>query len=134
MRDLKVGDVVWYRPEGYALVICCVIVEVDDWAKKQHHGGYTFYWVDEPVGFSLYEEDFFLKREDALKYLKINCGHLESLTLEEYRRKKAKILVDTSNMSKEEIDAAIETFIGLYPAKDEWFNLDLFINDFNHWN
>lgn len=61
--DLKVGDKRWYVP-GYSaeslIAIRCTITEVDTTFRDKHPDGVIFYWLDEPVGHAVTEDDLLL--------------------------------------------------------------------------
>ena len=108
----KIGDKVWYNPLGYGIIIQCSIIEVES-----YEGGNTFYWIDEPIGHSLLEDEF-----EELTYDTIYEG---GDTLEEFRLSRAKFILSTwknAGVPQEELD--VDKFLSQFPQKlygVEWF-------------
>lgn len=126
LSNLSVGDVVWYVPRGIALAIRCRIVEVDDWARRQHPQGTLFYWIDEPVGHGLCDDEVFSTKEDALEFLKAEHGDKPPSTLAAYREQAVKFIVSTHDLPENDVNDAVNRLLQSYPIKDagEWLTLD----------
>jgi hypothetical protein len=129
LMDYKVGDKVWYIP-GFRLdgllAIQCTITEVDDTFRQREAQAYLFYWIDEPVGHSLDEDNFFQTKEDAARELLSRREQLlkyyerenvvENAQLEKYRAKMIQFIMSTWPPGE-------KTWPETYPDK-EWFNLE----------
>jgi len=69
MTDYKVGDKVWFVPDGYLIAIECVIIEIDDYFRKKEPQAYLFYDLDEPVGHNVSVTELHKTKELALEEL-----------------------------------------------------------------
>lgn len=111
----KVNDKVWYIARGYLLIIECKIVEVDMQWRNKHPEGIIFYWLDEPIGHEVDDEEIYDTLEEAKFNLKeLYEFHLENLDelpnvdeqLDSYRKRKINWIADTwehlSEAQKEE--------------------------------
>jgi hypothetical protein len=68
-REFQAGDVVWIVPRDANLIIRCTITEVDDYFRKLEPQAYLFYWIDEPIGHSLAEDELFSTEKEAITEL-----------------------------------------------------------------
>ena len=137
MSSYKVGDKVWCVP-GYRdnslIAVECTIVKIDDSFRKKHPDAYLFYWVDEPTGHALDEDELYTFEEAKLILLtrkemledfhedeRINCN----ADLIAYRTNGLKFIVSTWEDAPEEAKN-VETMLKNYPAKERgknWFNI-----------
>ncbi len=68
MSTLKVGDRVWIIPGNKhpaLLAIRCTITEI----QQERPDDIPFFWIDQPIGHSLGEEELILTRSNAKKFL-----------------------------------------------------------------
>lgn len=125
-REYSVGDEVWYVPRGRSILIRCKITEVDDQWRKKHPAGILFYDLDEPVGYSLDEQDLAVDRKEGESWLK-ECEYKDSPTLLEFREKTLKGIMKTWGNDHPH---TLEEMMASYPVKEkgkDWINL----NDLN---
>ena len=132
--DYKIGDEVWYSPPNSFLAIRCEITEIDDYFRKQHPEAYLCYWIDEPVGNGLSDDEFFTSKEEIEEYFREEYPLdllSKNLKLDEqlldFRKRRATFIVSTWNI-KSEVERAnkIEEILNFYPNKkhgDHWFNI-----------
>ena len=131
---LKTGDKVWFIP-GYSgnhlLVVECEIIEIDDDFYKKDPNAYIFYWLDEPIGHSVDEEELFSSLEDAKNYL-LEIEHeltdpLLNANLNDYRKDRIHFVVSTwEDLSLEEQAEEREYWLNRLTYKQhltQWFNL-----------
>ena len=66
-RTFRKGAFVWFIP-GYRdidlIAIRCTIIEVSDYYKVNNKGSLA-YWLDEPLGYSLFEHQLLVNRTEA---------------------------------------------------------------------
>lgn len=119
--DYKVGDTVWYIPEGYGILIKCKIVEVDDHFRKQEPQAYLFYDIDEPVGHFLNDYELYQTKEDAL----VDFIPDPSMSLAKYRICRIHFIISTWELDKEKSRLAKRELYHSYHNKvynEDWFN------------
>lgn len=112
MGELKVGDKRWYIP-GYRMesliAILCTVKEVDMTFREKHPDGVIFYWLDEPVGHAVTEDELHL-RDNAMSTL---MGRYEdeldedelvltNAQLAEFRKQNQKFIADSWKHNGEE--------------------------------
>lgn len=95
--EYKKGDKVWFIPNSAEIAILCTIDEVDDEFRKIHPDSYLFYWIDEPVGHALAEDEMIAANEVSIEEVKEileDCKEQDKEqnskkynTLEEYRER-----------------------------------------------
>ena len=130
-KELKIGDAVWYIPDGYLLAVKCKIIEIDD--EFDPVGGIIFYDIDEPVGHDLYEDELFLTKKAAeaallVKYENRHYKYKDSpaVELDLYRKRKIKFIVSTWELLPQEKKREIDNWYNSLPPKiynESWFNL-----------
>jgi hypothetical protein len=127
IMDYKVGDEVWYAPPGYALIIKCKIIEVDDQFRKKSPQAYLFYDLDEPVGHYVADDEFYTSFEEVVADFQDEYSNdCPMMTLDEFRKSKIHFIVgtwhDRTAAEKEEDEKELYKN---YPAKVlgvDWFN------------
>lgn len=132
--DYKVGDKFWYIPgyrSDYAITILCTITEVDDEFRKQHKDSCLLYWLYEPVGHAVTEDELYANKQDAVDELFRRAKDVmkyeaaENLCLEgdlhKFREAKKKFIMSTWEVDNPQ-------WIEEYPDKIkgvEWLNLQI---------
>lgn len=124
VNEFDQGEIIWFVPQNCRLVIRCTIEEVDDEFRKKHPDSYLFYWVDEPVGHALSEDEICLTKEEA-EEVAGNGIYSEDLLF--WRRKQLKFIISTWKDAPEE-EKDVEKVLLNYPEKQEgidWFLVPL---------
>lgn len=126
----KPGDEAWYVP-GYGSWLIAIRVRVTDveWpGGPEEEGGVPFYWVDEPVGYALGDDELFATEREAREALLEMAhdhdakpdGRPEDQTLWEWRRRRMEFIASTW-------EGKHPGFDGLFRDKvlgKDWFSLD----------
>lgn len=137
--DFKIGDKIWFIPgyRGHHLIaIHCTITEIDDEFRKLDPKAYLFYWIDEPVGHALGNDEMYLTRKEAISRLRkraddlIADGDIEELelnaNLDTYRVTSIDSIIGTwklSNTDAAKKHAEIASSLKEKEQPTEWFNL-----------
>jgi hypothetical protein len=140
---LKVGDEVWMVRNWVG--VKSRITQVDDGLFEEYgESASIFYWVDEPVGHSLADDEYYLSREEAEKALLdilkdvIHSNETEEhpdyiqeipydATLDEARQRTIDFIVSTWDLSPEQVEEEKARWRLELPKKEhgtDWFNLN----------
>ena len=114
----NIGSKVWHIPSRIA--IQCTVEEVSDFEDC------PCYWLDEPIGHSVPENELFDSLEDATEGLRAYMKDCESkvLTLDEYRKTATEFLSGSHGKRKAEAKAAIEADLKPKAQGTEWINVE----------
>ena len=130
--EYKVGDEVWYAPDGCKFIVKCKITEVDDENRKKESQAYIWYDIDEPVGHFVDEEELVPVENNSSDDQSCDDdgpGYPEDydITLAQWRQRQINFIVKAhQHRTEEENDAHKKELINLYPPKQygkDWFYL-----------
>lgn len=85
--EYEAGDTVWYIPgysDNYLIAIKCQIKHVDNYYRKLNPRAKLFYWLDEPVGHAVTEDELFASRQTAIAELKVREAEHKQFAFEEF--------------------------------------------------
>jgi len=132
LDGIQVGQEVWYIPQGSLIAIRCKITEIDTQWRERHPEGVLFYWIDEPVGHGLNDDELIETEELAKEILQeeaAGCPHIElqrNDSLDNFRQRVAKFIVWTWKLNPEENQRQVQELLATYPEKQQgvdWFNV-----------
>src|SRR5258708_1945646 len=132
--DLELNKEYWYIPgfRGDSLIAIKVkIIEIDDQFRKQHPESYLFYWVDEPVGHAVSDDELISRREAEDELMSRFEGNSEDeiADLTAWRTRSLSFIRGTHVRNAMNVDNFPRA--ESYPAKQQgvdWFN----ISDIKH--
>lgn len=126
----KVGDKVWWLSHGGGIYFVVHVV-----IKEITYG----YWIDEPIGHAVYEDELYDNLEDALLFLKEKCfDHLQyesipgcdlAIDLNDFRERSIRAIVGSYKANDENHDSVAheKDLRSMYCEKikgKDWFSAD----------
>jgi hypothetical protein len=116
----------WYIPgNGYPALLAIRVYKAEKSCHDTGPGGYVFWWMSEPIGHAVTDDDLMTKAQAKLELAELkkiahkDCKKIS--TLHDWRVKQAKFIISTH---PKEDRMSVKEFLKQFPSEKEteWFS------------